>query len=83
MDLYTLRKKELSDLERNICSDIRGIVEKANRTLMFNYYCSWNKIYIDNYGVVVVEDNFGKECNIEILSLVKKMQILHDMYHTM
>lgn len=82
MDLYALREQQLRELEQNICSDIRGIVTKANRTLNFEYYCSWNKIYIDNYGVVIVEDEFGEKWNIENLSLDKKLRVLHDMYHT-
>lgn len=82
MDLYALRKQQLRELEQNICSDIRGIVEKANRTLNFEYYCSWNKIYIDNYGVVIVEDNFCDKWNIENLTLENKLELLHDMYHT-
>lgn len=82
MDLYALREQQLRELEQNICSDIRGIVTKANRTLNFVYCCGWNKIYIDNYGVVIVVDEFGDMWNIENLSLDKKLRLLHDMYHT-
>lgn len=82
MDLYALREKQLRELEQNICSDIRTLVKKANRTLVFEYYCSWKKIYIDNYDVVIVVDEFGDMWNIENLSLDKKLRLLHDMYHT-
>ena len=82
MDLYALRQKELKELEQRICSDIRTFVQDKARKLSFEFYCSWKNIYIDSYGTVIVVDCYGDEWNIENLSLEKKLNLLHDMYHT-
>ena len=83
MDLYALRKQQVADLEKSICSDIRNIVANAKgKKLKFELYCNWKEIYIDSYDTVIVGNNFGDEWNIENLSLEKKLHLLHDMYHT-
>jgi hypothetical protein len=82
MDLYALRKKELRELEQRICSDIRTLVQNKARKISFEFYCSWANIYIDSYGNVIAVDNYDDEWNIENLSFEKKLDLLHDMYHT-
>ena len=59
-------------------SEAIAFPKHQNLVRLFNKY---NKK--EDYGVVIVEDNFGEKWNIENLSLDKKLRVLRDMYHTM
>ena len=84
MDRFAIREKEMAILKQGIVSDIKEMLIEKGKNVKFNPYACpkhYNRIYIDNYGQVIVSGD-EDERNIERgVPMEELLQILRCMYH--